>query len=105
MFRTGVSTTAPEGLRWTSITVPPGCEVNQISIGPTGLVWAVLWNGRALVRAGVTRENPTGNNIVNVPNFCAVQKHWNCLFILKVMNIYFLSQLFCYYCFDLLFSL
>ncbi|KDR11313.1 tectonin beta-propeller repeat-containing protein isoform X6 [Zootermopsis nevadensis] len=60
MFRTGVSTTAPEGLRWTSITVPPGCEVNQISIGPTGLVWAVLWNGRALVRAGVTRENPTG---------------------------------------------
>jgi tectonin beta-propeller repeat-containing protein 1 len=61
MFRTGVSTTAPEGLRWTSITVPPGCEVNQVSVGPTGLVWAVLWNGRALVRAGVTRENPTGN--------------------------------------------
>jgi len=61
MFRTGVSTTAPEGLRWTSITVPPGCEVNQISVGPTGLVWAVLWNGRALVRAGVTRESPTGN--------------------------------------------
>ncbi|PSN51886.1 Tectonin beta-propeller repeat-containing protein [Blattella germanica] len=59
MFRTGVSTTAPEGLRWTSITVPPGCEVNQISVGPTGLVWAVLWNGRALVRAGVTRDSPT----------------------------------------------
>jgi tectonin beta-propeller repeat-containing protein 1 len=61
MFRTGVGTTAPEGLRWTAIPVPPGCEVNQISIGPTGLVWAVLWNGRALVRAGVTRESLTGN--------------------------------------------
>nr|CAD7586073.1 unnamed protein product [Timema genevievae] len=61
MFRTGVSTTAPEGLRWSSITVPPGCEVTQISVGPTGLVWAVLWNGRALVRTGVTRENPTGD--------------------------------------------
>lgn len=60
MFRTGVSTTAPEGLRWTSIPVPPGCEVKQISVGPTGLVWAVLWNGRALVRAGVTRESLTG---------------------------------------------
>jgi len=60
MFRTGVSTTAPEGLRWTSIPVPAGCEVKQISIGPTGLVWAVLWNGRALVRAGVTRESLTG---------------------------------------------
>jgi tectonin beta-propeller repeat-containing protein 1 len=67
MFRTGVSTTAPEGLRWTSITVPPGCEVNQISVGPTGLTWAVLWNGRALVRAGVTRENPTGNIQWNYP--------------------------------------
>nr|CAD7402194.1 unnamed protein product [Timema cristinae] len=61
MFRTGVSTTAPEGLRWSSITVPPGWEVTQISVGPTGLVWAVLWNGRALVRTGVTRENPTGD--------------------------------------------
>jgi len=67
MFRTGVSTTAPEGLRWTSIPVPAGCEVKQISIGPTGLVWAVLWNGRALVRAGVTRESLTGITVkINV---------------------------------------
>ncbi|XP_049762873.1 tectonin beta-propeller repeat-containing protein [Schistocerca cancellata] len=66
MFRTGVSTTAPEGQRWTAIPVPPGCEVNQISVGPTGLVWAVLWNGRALVRAGVTRENTTGEFWIEV---------------------------------------
>jgi hypothetical protein len=44
----------------TAITVPSGSEVNQMSISPTGLVWAFLWNGHALVRAGVTRDNPTG---------------------------------------------
>lgn len=60
MFRTGVSTTSPEGLRWTNIAVPPQCEVNQLSVGPTGLVWALLLNGRALVRHGVSRDNPTG---------------------------------------------
>lgn len=61
MFRTGVSTTSPEGLRWQAVNAPSGCEVNQISIGPTGLVWAVLWNGRALARTGVTRDSPTGD--------------------------------------------
>lgn len=64
MFRTGVSTTSPEGLRWTNVQTPPGCEVNQISVGPTGLVWVVLLNGRALVRSGVTRDNPSGNENV-----------------------------------------
>ncbi|XP_063242841.1 tectonin beta-propeller repeat-containing protein isoform X2 [Bacillus rossius redtenbacheri] len=61
MVRTSVSTTAPEGLRWTAVSVPQGCEVTQVGVGPTGLVWAVLWNGRALVRSGVTRDNPTGD--------------------------------------------
>lgn len=60
MFRTEVSNVSPEGQRWSSITMPSGCEVSQISIGPTGLVWVVLWNGRALVRTGVTRECLTG---------------------------------------------
>ncbi|GLH00192.1 Tectonin beta-propeller repeat-containing protein [Gryllus bimaculatus] len=66
MFRTGVSTTAPEGLRWQVMNVPQGCEVNQISVGATGLVWAVLWNGRALVRTGVTRDSPTGEAWIEV---------------------------------------
>ncbi|KXJ78881.1 hypothetical protein RP20_CCG003236 [Aedes albopictus] len=56
MFRSGVSTTSPEGLRWTSVTTPSGCEVSQIAVGPTGLVWACLYNGRAIVRTGVTRD-------------------------------------------------
>lgn len=52
MFRSGVSTTSPEGLRWTAISTPAGCEVAQISCGPTGLVWACLFDGRAIVRTG-----------------------------------------------------
>lgn len=60
MFRSGVTTNSPEGLRWTAISTPAGCEVAQVSVGPTGLVWAVLFNGRAIVRSGVTRENITG---------------------------------------------
>uniref|UniRef100_A0A182YKR0 Uncharacterized protein n=1 Tax=Anopheles stephensi TaxID=30069 RepID=A0A182YKR0_ANOST len=66
MFRSGVSTTAPEGLRWTAVTTPSGCEVSQISVGATGLVWAVLYNGRAIVRAGITRDTLTGSTWLEV---------------------------------------
>ncbi|XP_022901913.1 tectonin beta-propeller repeat-containing protein isoform X3 [Onthophagus taurus] len=61
MFRTGVTTRSPEGAKWTCVSVPPGCEVCQLSVGPTGLVWAALLDGRALVRIGVTRECLSGN--------------------------------------------
>ena len=61
MFRVGVSTTSPEGLRWSSIKLPSGYEVCQVSVGVTGLVWATLQNGKAIVRTGITRENPMGN--------------------------------------------
>lgn len=60
MFRNGVSTTSPEGLKWVAISTPSGCEVCQISVGATGMIWASCQNGRALVRAGVTRDNLTG---------------------------------------------
>lgn len=66
MYRTGVSTNLPEGSRWTHIQTPNGCEVHQLSVGPTGLVWAVLLDGKALVRTGVTRENLQGDNWVKV---------------------------------------
>lgn len=55
-----MSTIAPEGMRWNAVTVPPGCEVKSISCGAAGLVWAVLWNGKALVRVGISRTCPTG---------------------------------------------
>jgi len=85
MFRTGVSTTAPEGLRWTSIPLPQGCEVKQISIGPTGLVWAVLWNGRALVRVGVTRESLTG---ITMKIYVLVCLQIYCTEVIKLLTYY-----------------
>lgn len=60
MFRFGVSTTSPEGQRWSAIKLTSGSEVSQVSVGVSGLVWAVLLNGKAIVRTGVTRENPMG---------------------------------------------
>ena len=60
MFRNGVSTTSPEGLKWVAISTPSGCEVCQISVGATGMIWASCQNGRVLVRAGVTRDSLTG---------------------------------------------
>lgn len=60
MSRTGVSATSPEGLRWVAINTPSSCEVSQISVGSTGLVWGVLPNGRSIVRSGVTRDALTG---------------------------------------------
>jgi tectonin beta-propeller repeat-containing protein 1 len=31
-------------------------------VGPTGLVWAVTWHGKALVRLGITRIDPCGQS-------------------------------------------
>lgn len=66
MFRTGVSTTSPEGQKWINITIPPNCDVKQISVGATGLVWAMLWSGRCMVRKGVTKDTPTGDSWIEV---------------------------------------
>lgn len=61
MFRVGVSTTSPEGQRWSAIKLATGNEASQISVGVSGLTWVTLQNGKALVRTGVSRENPMGN--------------------------------------------
>lgn len=66
MYRASVSTTAPEGLKWTAIPTPSGCEVSQIAVGPTGMIWAALHNGRALARSGVTRDSLTGKSWLEV---------------------------------------
>lgn len=66
MFRTGVSTKSPEGARWNCISTPVGCEVHQLNVGPTGLVWASLLDGRALVRIGITRDCLSGESWVEV---------------------------------------
>lgn len=85
MFRGGVSINAPEGLRWTAISTPVGSELSQLSVGPTGLVWAVLFNGRAIVRSGVTRDNLAGMSWLDVkpPIHCNVDSK-NALKIIQV---------------------
>lgn len=66
MFRTGVTTKSPEGAKWTAVPTPTGCEVSQLNVGPTGLVWAALLDGRALVRVGVTRDALSGTSWVEI---------------------------------------
>lgn len=66
MYRTGVSTTSPEGQKWINITIPPNCDVKQISVGASGLVWAMLWSGRCMVRKGVTKDCATGDSWIEV---------------------------------------
>lgn len=66
MFRSGVSSSSPEGLRWTAISTPAGNELIQLSVGPTGLVWGVLFNGCAIVRTGVTRDRLSGESWLDV---------------------------------------
>lgn len=61
-FRQGVSANNPEGTGWLHIPTPETSEASQISIGPTGLVWAITWQGKALVRTGVTRLCPQGES-------------------------------------------
>ncbi|XP_046426690.1 tectonin beta-propeller repeat-containing protein isoform X1 [Neodiprion fabricii] len=66
MFRVGVSTTSPEGQRWSAIKMSNGYEAIQVSVGPTGLAWIILTNGKALVRTGVCRENLMGDGWAEV---------------------------------------
>lgn len=70
MFRSGVSTTSPEGLKWINVAIPPNCDIKQISVGPTGLVWALLWCGRVIIRKGITKDCPTGEAWLEVKSPC-----------------------------------
>lgn len=51
--------------------------MSQISVSPSGLVWAVTWNGKALVRLGVSRINPTGkwNISLTQPEHSRLENH------------------------------
>lgn len=73
LFRYGVTETSPEGSGWVPIKTPDKEEVNQISVGRTGLVWAVTWSGTALARVGVTRENIMGEILLEITINCSYQ--------------------------------
>lgn len=43
---------------WEEVPLPG--EVVQISCGPGDLLWAVLWEGQLIVREGIGRDCPKG---------------------------------------------
>ena len=65
MYRYGREHYCPEGKGWTEIIPEEGQEVFSISVGPTGLIWAVTWEGSALVRLGVSWEQVIGKSTVS----------------------------------------
>ena len=58
--RTGVNSKCPEGIDWNEIKTPENKGLVQISVGPTGVVWGVTWDGLGIVRTGVSRDKPLG---------------------------------------------
>ena len=58
--RIGVTRKCPEGLLWKNIETPDDKSMVQLCVGPSGMVWAVTWDGCGLVRTGVSRDNPFG---------------------------------------------
>ena len=46
-----------------------GCEdlnLIQVSVGPSGLVWGVQWNGKLLARVGISYQNPVGKSMFHL---------------------------------------
>ena len=65
VYRSGVSEKCPEGEKWIEIDSPQ-VSITQLSVGQSGVVWAVTWAGAAVVRVGVTYYQPTGEYCVKV---------------------------------------
>lgn len=55
-----MSRDCPEGKEWCHINTN-GQSIINISVGPTGRVWAVTWDGTAYVRIGLSRDSIYGN--------------------------------------------
>ena len=63
MVREGVTGSCPEGYQWTHVETPEDADVTSLWVSRAGHVWAVTWDGAALVRSGICREYPTGKFI------------------------------------------
>ena len=61
LHRSGVHHFCPEGVCWEEIPIDDvGTEVLSLSVGTSGLVWAVTWSGDLLIRVGVDMQNVKG---------------------------------------------
>ena len=73
IFRSGVSRLCPEGAGWLAVATPRGSEASQVSCGPSGLTWALTWDGAALVRTGSSRDTPHGERGRTTVTCCGVR--------------------------------
>lgn len=61
--RIGINHKHPEGVGWREVSLPEKVGILQVSVSPTGIVWAVTHDGTGLVRTQVSREYPLGKKI------------------------------------------
>ena len=60
LYREGVCHSCPEGKSWIHVDVPSDLYLVQLSVGPSGLLWAITYDGEAVVRLGISHQNPLG---------------------------------------------
>ena len=60
LYRQGITVVCPEGTSWVTITLPDDVKAGQISVGPTGMVWMITWQGDLYMRTGISKFQPTG---------------------------------------------
>ena len=66
LYRAGISRACPEGATWEVVPTAEGWEILSVSVGPSGLLWAVTWAGTAIVRLGVTWQTLMGELFVDL---------------------------------------
>ena len=59
-FREDVSLKNIEGSRWTQVPLAPGVKLLSCSCSMSTGFWGITYNGTPLVRLGISREQPTG---------------------------------------------
>ncbi len=42
------------------VDLPEDVKAGQISVGPTGMVWMITWQGGLYLRTGISKFQPTG---------------------------------------------
>jgi tectonin beta-propeller repeat-containing protein 1 len=60
LYRQGINSVCPEGSDWVTVTLPEEVKAGQISVGPTGMVWMITWQGSLYLRTGISKFQPTG---------------------------------------------
>jgi len=66
-FRENVSFMNLEGTNWKEINLPKNSVgASSVSCASNGQVWFILWDGSAMVRTGISRNEPFGTNWIEI---------------------------------------